>query len=289
MALGLEEISVTDNLLELGLDSLGIIRIVSEMAGAGMETRAEDFFVFPTIRQLAANARTQKRGLIHVFNPGPAERALLAIPYGGGSYGVFFPLATHLRLRENIPIVAVQSASVDPLALLAELKQLPYRNYSILTCCLGSTLGIEMSHLLTENGFNVTALFLAASAPPKAHRLYGRFINPWRFTGDDFINRYLQKLSERKFHLGKGELRQFRLDADYFFKYLAKKGRPAPCPVHALYGGADPMFFGVDVRRRWERYFGHEVADYVLVGTRHYFTQIYPDKTATYILSHLRS
>ncbi|MDR1960868.1 MAG: amino acid adenylation domain-containing protein, partial [Gracilibacteraceae bacterium] len=271
-ALGVPNIGVTDNLAEAGLDSLSILSIVTHLAGAGVEIRAEEFYLFPTIRTLAANAGMHKYGLAHVFHPTDSDTAVLAIPYGGGSYGAFFALAGEMFRKARMPLIAVQTASADPGALLAELRQKPYRRYIVYSCCIGSALAIEMSCLLEENKFEVLGLFPASSVPPLAVSLYGRFINPWNFVPDITINRYLQNLSEKYFVLGREETRQFRRDADYFFRYLASRRRSPACPIHVLRGEADPMLKDVDAARRWAKYFGREVNVCVFPGTKHYFT-----------------
>ncbi|MDR1603810.1 MAG: amino acid adenylation domain-containing protein [Gracilibacteraceae bacterium] len=281
-------IGVTDNLAEAGLDSLAILSIVTQLAGAGVEIRAEEFYLFPTIRTLAASAGTDTQGLVHVFHPTESDTAVLAIPYGGGSYGAFFALAGELFRQARIPLAAARTASTAPAALLAELQTKPYRRYIVYSCCVGSALAIETACLLEENGFEVAGLFLASSAPPLAVGLYGRFINPWDFAPDIVINRYLQNLSEKYFVLGKNEIRQFRRDAGYFFRYLASRRRAPACPIHALYGETDPMLKNVDTGRRWAEYFGRPVETCLFPATRHYFTQIHPEMTAECILGRVK-
>jgi surfactin synthase thioesterase subunit/aryl carrier-like protein len=280
-------LGVTDSLAEAGLDSLAILSIVTQLAGAGVEIRAEEFYLFPTIRTLAANAGTRGHSLIHVFHPAKSETAVFAIPYGGGGFGAFFALAGEMFRQARVPLVAAQTASADPAALLAELRALPYQRYIVYSCCVGSALAIEMARLLEKNGFEVGGLFLASTAPPLAVAAYGRFLNPWRFVPDIFINRYLQNLSEKYFVLSKQEIRQFRRDAGYFFRYLARRRRLPACPVHTLYGGADPMLKNVDPGRRWEKYFGRPVNSIFFPDTKHYFTQIHPEMTAESVLRHL--
>ncbi|MDR0435018.1 MAG: amino acid adenylation domain-containing protein [Gracilibacteraceae bacterium] len=285
--LGGRELGVTDSLAEAGLDSLAILSVVTQLAGAGIEIRAEEFYLFPTIRTLAANAGLRKQGLIHVFHPTENDTAVLAIPYGGGSYGAFFALAGEMFRQARIPLAAAQTASTSPAALLAELQQKPYRRYIVYSCCVGSALAIETARLMEENGFTILGLFLASSAPPLGIGFYGWFFNPWNYTPDFFINRYLQNLSEKYFMLTKNEIRQFRRDAGYFFRYLAGRRRPPACPVHALCGGSDPMLKNVDTGSRWEKYFGRPVNLIFFPDTKHYFTQIHPEMTASHILRSL--
>ncbi len=284
-----DRISVSESLLDSGLTSIDIIAIIAELETFGVELKVNDFYTWDNIRAVANNSIIGKRPLLHIFNSCECDSALLCIPYGGGSFGSFAPIANTLGKKTKLPIIAVQNAHVDAQQVTDALKQYNFKSYIVLGCCVGSALTINISQFLElERGISVKSVFLLSSIPPSGVSLYGSFFNPWKFSSQGIINTYLRGLSDKDFKLGANEIEQFRDDVGYFLKFLAANKHPKlMADINLIYGAQDPMIGKKDAAKAWSKYLGKKVKCKLIDNAKHYIVHTHTDEIADEIIKYL--
>jgi len=274
-------VSMEDTPSRCGLSSLDIVGVTIELENQGMRLQVNDFYTAPDFRKLAELMTEDAERPLLVRLAGHGEQAgsaaFVGVPYGGGSFGAWADLARTLPA----PFYAVQSAHVDPEALLRALETLPHERFVLMGSCVGSGLAIALARLLEEQG-RLAGLCILASAPPLAVGLYGRWFNPWLLRGPAATNRALQKLSEKELRVGQREIAQLRADAAWFLRFLAGNPHaPLRAPVQLIYGADDPALRRANAQRRWERFLGRQVLVSVLPGAKHDIVHTHPNEIAS--------
>jgi amino acid adenylation domain-containing protein len=208
--LGVDDIAVDDDFFTLGGDSFSAIRAIRAVdAGRPGDPalRVIDLFTHSTVRRLAAlldRRDPRPSGLLHHLSrphpSGPSVATLVCLPYGGGSAGVFQPLAGALAQR-GIDLLAVESPGHDPAdpdealipmadlvdRLAAEVTATISGPVALYGHCVGSAVATALARRLEADGRSVLGVVTAGSFPTA--RLPGR-LSAWvsRVFGDRWVS-----------------------------------------------------------------------------------------------------
>lgn len=292
--LGVPQVGIDDDFFDLGGDSFQSIR-VARLVGGGM--RVADLFTHPTVRRLAAalSAPQAAHGLVQLMRPaqGRAARALVCIPYGGGSAISFQPLARalpadHAVYAVNLPghEIGLSDDAPQPLHEVArrcvdELRAAISGPVAIYGHCAGSALAIEIARRLEQAGVAVETIYLGGAFPnPRLPGKIFEYLANDKLAGDRTFHTFFRTLGGFGDALDEEEIgrivRNLRHDSkgaeDYFTATLADPQRERlRAPVVCIVGDKDPLTEYYEERyREWEL-FSEQARLVVLPRAGHYF------------------
>jgi len=286
--LELKTIAPHDNLLSLGLDSLSIVEIVTDLEERGWRIRYEDFYYTPTIAQLVKMAATEngkdpdtaaaidrsqravstRQNGLRIWDEGsqlgetPHKKRhdlLLCIPYGGGEPEIFYELAR--SLKEDYDTIAgvdlqyflninIEQTAKELVALLDESGE--YTTIEILACCVGAALAMELARILEGKA---VLLILCESLPFRGFCRNGKIFTWWDILPDSAVQKALNwsRDGEDAGKLSARHLGRFRMDVKKAAAYLRKKPmHQLNIPVALVFGEKDPLTFGY--RRKYQKW-----------------------------------
>ena len=273
-------VSVTDNLFNIGLDSLSIMAVIADVAENGVSVEFSDFYKYKTVRDIAA-AQTEKTPAVRLKSAPHSRRAVLCFPYGGGNAESYTLFADGITDSDVFAVNYSYFAPGDTVWDIASFFRDYLCNYDeveVVGCCIGSGFAIETTRVLEASGKQVSALMLIASLP-----FAMPFIkNPWRLLGKRGINPVLSYLSRQKIKMQGEQMSQFLIDSDRFFAWSRKKcSIQTKASVHMIFGEGDRFTKGFRHKhRRWFCRVGHDVRISVCETSSHRFIEEIPVRKA---------
>lgn len=175
-ALNVRPIGLRDNFFDLGGNSLGAVRLFSEMRKMfGRSFPLSVLFQAPTVEKLADMIRQggwspQWTSLVPI-QPGGSKPPFFCVHGGGGNVLIYRELARHLG--EDYPFYGLQARGVDGSndylttteamaeSYLREMRELqPEGPYYIGGFCMGGQVAFEMAQRLVRDGQQVSLLFV---------------------------------------------------------------------------------------------------------------------------------
>ncbi|WP_066365098.1 non-ribosomal peptide synthetase/MFS transporter [Herbidospora mongoliensis] len=308
--LGLQRVGVLDDFFDLGGHSLLATRVVARLRKTLPEGSSPialmDLFQHPTVRALAAVARSGDDGprplLYRLTRQG--TKALVCLPYGGGSAVVYQPLADALPAEWELWSVAVPGHDLglaeesQPLEVVAQrcveeiLRiQAPITLYG--HCGVGGALTVEIARRLEAAGRPIDTVFLGGIFPfarPTKGVLgrWAKLARLERFRSDKGQLNWLTALgadlsdlddAQKAFVIG--NMRHDARAAEDYFTALMDSGAPKlRAPIVSVVGEYDPATDYYEERFLEWGFITEQTRLVVLDEAGHYFLKYRPDELA---------
>lgn len=273
------DITIDDNLLDFGMDSLTVLSFLAECETYGIYITRTFVYEMPYLKALAKESLktdSEKNGekeaqkpLVFLQKSG-SRRLLLFVPFAGGTPLSLFPLAAQLK-RDGIDIAAVNHAAFRGKSIQAMAKSVAaleclkgYEDVFVAGACVGSVAAIQIAELLSGK---LGGLLLCEALPNQR--------NIWDHVPDRVLIKILQKLRGRSFVVERGMLAQFREDV--------KKSTASLCCMKNLHFNGNIIFvFGkrdlltLDYEKRvikWHRWLKQPFRVYGIPKARHFLME----------------
>ncbi|WP_062348193.1 non-ribosomal peptide synthetase/MFS transporter [Herbidospora yilanensis] len=307
--LGLRQVGVLDDFFDLGGHSLLATRVVARLRRTLPEGSSPialmDLFQHPTVRALAAVARSASgpRPLLYRLT-GPGAKALVCVPYGGGSAVVYQPLADALPPEWELWSVAVPGHDLglpeesQPLEEVArrcveEILRIeaPVTLYG--HCGVGGALTVEIARRLEAAGRTVDTVYLGGIFPfarPTRGVLgrWARLARLERFRSDKGQLNWLTALgadlsdlddAQKAFVIG--NMRRDARAAEDYFTTLMDSGAPKlTAPIVSIVGEYDPATDYYEERYAEWGFIAERTRLVVIDEAGHYFLKYRADELA---------
>lgn len=263
------KIGPDDNLFEVGLDSLDMITLslIPELTGISVG----DFYANRTIRNILNLKKTAAP--LNLLKKTDGKKAVVCVPYAGGSYGAFEAIAE--RLEAEVYSVEISAFGGDKsykemAAVVAEgLKT--YESIDVIGYCTGSGLATHIVKALEENGQKVSQLMLFAMTLPPLMNLWGKHFSIWQAVPERMLLRMLNRAHGAEHFFTGDMLGRFRQDTNRFFANMPHRMTGLHAEVVCIYGKYDIFTKGYRrSHKKWERFFGKPV-EYVEVNAVNHF------------------
>ena len=300
--LGIDELSVTDNFFKMGGDSLSAIKMICRMPKS---VNVGKLYEYPVLEDFVRHFGEKGDGGILTLLAGEEDSAhsYILCPYGGGGAYSYFDFANALLTQEptccvyaaNLPghdfgagndeFISIHDAA--SLILKESAKRIKGR-ITVYSHCVGTALGVELTRLFELAGTNVDALFIGGILPPAHVAAYGWFFDPWMFTGDERLIKFLNSMGLPAEGLDPKEIqtmmKAFRHDVRayyrYFAQYVSRKYKKISAPVYTVLGQLDRLTNRRDGSRSWEVVSNTPAGVIKIAEARHYFTKTHADELA---------
>ncbi|MDW5322248.1 non-ribosomal peptide synthetase [Plantactinospora sp. KLBMP9567] len=316
--LGLPRVGVLDDFFDLGGHSLLGVQVVTRLRtvvpAGGAPVSVMDLFTHPTVAGLAelldtpADRRGPRR-LLHELTPavpaGQRVRALVCVPYGGGSAVVYQPLADALPAGHSLYSVSVPGHDLGltedslPLAevagrCVAEIQErIPGPLVLYGHCGLGSALTVEIARRLDAAGRDLEAVYIGAVFPfakptGKVLGRLGPLLRQDRLASYRHQVNWLKSMGVDVDELGPEQARRivqnmrhdFRAAEEYFTGLLDSGVPRLRAPVISVVGDRDPSTdYAQERYREWD-FLGADTALVVIDEAGHYFLKYRADELA---------
>ncbi|WP_051759227.1 non-ribosomal peptide synthetase [Herbidospora cretacea] len=307
--LGLRQVGVLDDFFDLGGHSLLATRVVAKLRRTLPEGSSPialmDLFQHLTVRALAAVARSASgpRPLLYRLT-GQGTRALVCVPYGGGSAVVYQPLADALPPEWELWSVAVpghdlglaeESQPLDEVArrCVEEILRIeaPITLYG--HCGVGGALTVEIARRLEAAGRVVDTVYLGGIFPfarPTKGLLgrWARLARLERFRSDKGQLNWLTALgadlsdlddAQKAFVIG--NMRHDARAAEDYFTTLMESGAPKlTAPIVSVVGEYDPATDYYEERYAEWGFIAERTRLVVIDEAGHYFLKYRADELA---------
>lgn len=302
--LGVPDLSIDDDLFELGCDSFKAIQ-AARLIGRGM--RVIEIYKAPTVRSLCSHLRTQqfrRPQTLHRLTAPEAQASLcvVAVPYGGGSAASYARLAKALPEHAALWSVALPGHdpgdSGDPLRpiddvvrdCLDQMTALSICPDVIYGHCAGAPVAIALAQRLESQGAAVGSVVLGAAlldADPETT------LGCLESRGDGELEAHIRGLGGLGGDLDRVPLTRMlaaaRHDLAESARFLLRSRDGAPnrlkAPVLCVFGEHDPATADfADRYRAWGR-FADDLRCTVIAGAGHYFAESHAESLADAIVA----
>lgn len=278
-----EDITLDANLFDLGMDSLTVLRFLTECEESGIALSYGAVYENPSIRKLAKPGN-EVQPLVFLQRES-AKKLILMVPFAGGTPLSCRKLAGYLRgagadfAAVNLPCFGSRSVREAVSQILEDGVVKEYQEICLIGCCVGSALAVGLA---AELGGRVKGLMLCESLPYQGAALFGKVYSVWDAVPDKRLAGILQALRGKRFEPGKELLACFRQDVRRSAEYLRKGRRITPgCRVVLVFGSEDPIT--AEYRRkyvRWRRWIAAPYKVYTISGAKHFLAEDRPETLA---------
>lgn len=279
-----EDVTLDANLFDMGMDSLTVLRFLTECEELGMEISYGAVYANPSIRKLAGLAETVQP-LVFLHREAAADRLILAVPFAGGTPLSFWKLAGRLE-KEGADFAAVNLPGLGAMGvreaaekILEENRVKEYREIFLLGACVGSGLALGLAEKL---GNRVKGLMLCESLPYLGNELFGKTHSLWDWIPDRGVWNILLMIRGKHFEAGERFFACFRQDVRRSGEYLRTAGRIEPeYRVVLVFGSEDKITAGYRRKYgRWRRWIAAPYKVYSIPGAKHFLTEDRPQALA---------
>lgn len=282
--LGRKDVTLDANLFDLGMDSLTVLRFVTECEELGMEVSYGAVYANPSIRKLAGLAETVQP-LVFLHRKTAADKLILAVPFAGGTPLSFWKLARCLKKEGadfaavNLPCFSGRGVREAVRQTLRDSEVMEYCEIYVISSCVGSAMAIEFAAAL---GDRVKGIMLCESLPYLGTELFGKVRSIWDYMPDGELLKILGRMRGKRLEAGKKLLTCFRQDVRRSAEYLREDRRIAPgYKVVLVFGSADRITAGYRRRYvRWRRWVAAPYKVYTVSGAKHFLAEDRPGALA---------
>lgn len=289
-----EDVTLDANLFDLGLDSLAVLRFITECEETGIALSYGAVYQNPSIRKLAKLGETvhpvvflhreKKPQQSGSAAPGCGEsggRLILMVPFAGGTPLSCRKLAVRLRgtgadfAAANLPCYGDKGVREAVEQALDGGWAEAYREIYVIGSCVGSALALEFAARL---GDRVKGLMLCESLPYLGTEAFGKVYSVWDYISDRRLVKILQALRGKRFEAGRELLACFRQDVRRSAEYLREGKRIAPgYRVALVFGSEDRITAGYRKRYiKWRRWLRTSYKVYTVPGAKHFLAEEHP-------------
>ena len=277
-----EDVTLDANLFDLGMDSLTVLRFLTECEEAGIALSYGAVYANPSIRRLAKlGGAAQPLVFLHRES---AERLILMVPFAGGTPLGCRRLAEHLQegadfAAVNLPCFGSMGVREAAEQILGSGETEGYREIYIIGSCVGSALALALA---AELGERLKGLMLCESLPYLGTELFGKVYSVWDYMPDESLLKILQALRGKRFEAGKQFLSCFRQDVCRSAGYFRERKRFMPgCRVVLVFGSEDRITAGYRRKyKKWRRWIAAPYKVYTISGAKHFLTEDRPEALA---------
>lgn len=275
-----------DNLLDLGMDSLDILRFQAECERYGIFLEYAGICAHPVIRQLAQQsmkvtaADAVGQEAVTFLRMEQKKVLFLMIPFAGGSPAAFWRMQDLLTGRADLAAVAPAvfgEKSIEEMA--GEIMQLEvlqkYQKIYLLGDCAGSALALELAGRMKEK---LERLILCEALPYEGISMGGSVFSIWDLLPDQAVRILLQKIRKKQFQVGDGFLESFRRDVRKSAVYIKKRKKICiQGKVTLIFGSEDPLTAGYRKKyKKWRTWLPVSYHVHNLGGKKHFLTEDAP-------------
>ena len=275
-----------DNLLDLGMDSLDILRFQAECERYGIFLEYAGICAHPVIRQLAQQsmkvtaADAVGQEAVTFLRMEQKKVLFLMIPFAGGSPAAFWRMQDLLTGRADLAAVAPTvfgEKSIEEMA--GEIMQLEvlqkYQKVYLLGDCAGSALALELAGRMKEK---LERLILCEALPYEGISMGGSVFSIWDLLPDQAVRILLQKIRKKQFQVGDGFLESFRRDVRKSAVYIKKRKKICiQGKVTLIFGSEDPLTAGYRKKyKKWRTWLPVSYHVHNLGGKKHFLTEDAP-------------
>lgn len=269
------DILLSTNLFDAGMDSIQVLEFVSECCDSGIDLDYERVYEHPCILSLARAVPVMGKGLIY-HTDNSEKRLIIMVPFAGGTPFSCWRLAGILS-SEDISMAAVnmlyyENSSVNETAdsIKDSLKSKTYTEIYIIGACVGSALAHRLATVL---GKAVKGIMFCESLPYTVGADSGRTM--WDSIPDTALAGILQIIRGKRFSADKSLLIHFRNDVRKSAVYLRDaKSIIFDGKIVMIYGSRDPVTAGYKYRYKiWKKWLKGSYKIYTLKGAKHFLTE----------------
>lgn len=300
------DISVGDNILDAGLDSLTAIQIIQQIRNQGYDCSYSLIYQCPTVRLLAEALQSchWRQGAVEYLGRHEGKKILICIPFGGGQSEIFGGLAKRLEKAEwDIGVVNMdyfQSQSFEQISeeIVTILKD--YEKITVFGYCVGSGLAVALERCMRANQKQISHMFLMSSLPDTHLHIGKKYFSLWDLMGDEQVAKCLTRLNPAldsdlqtdgtDFYQ---RIPEFRRDASRFFTYMdwekTRNITKSDVAVTLFFGTKDLLTFGYRWRyRKWRHFFAAPMEVVEFPGAGHYLLDTHFQQVCKRILETLK-
>lgn len=288
-------VGINLNFFSAGGNSIHVIEMLAHLPEE-FHLSAKDIYDHPTVKELAEFIETQTEKEYETVSrlvKGDDKQVIVCFPFAGSDDSTFIDLASALKNQlTSVSVYALRHANwtdVDFSKAVEDVSQIIDKAEAVVfySHCAGSAMALKLYQNLPENS-KIKRIVIGGNVPPKGVKLYGKWINPWKFMSDEKLLHTLQNVGmeidgmseEVKAKLAK----QFRIDTEYYFREMALFYGVISTPCTLIISNADRFTPHINkAQYAWQHYFSHPVDMVVIHGANHYFHTQRADEVANAI------
>lgn len=284
--LAVGNVTEKDNLLDLGMDSIDVLRFQAECECYGIFLEYAGIYAHPTIHRLAKQSTEWKlsegmeQEAVTFLRMEGKEVLFLMIPFAGGSPAAFWRMRNLLSGKTDLAAVnpaVFGEKSIEKMAdeILKREELQKYQKIYLLGDCVGSALAIELAGRMEKR---LEGLILCEALPYEGISVGGRIFSIWDFLPDQTVRILLQKIRGKQFQVGDGFLKSFRRDVRKSAVYLKKRKKVSvSAPVTLVFGMEDPLTSGYQKKyKKWRTWIPASYHICRIAGKKHFLTEDAP-------------
>lgn len=286
-----KQVSVTEDLLVLGLDSFMILDFVARLEEKKWKLSIQDIYEERTIRKIAEKKTSRRK--VWYYKQEKQKKLYLYLPYASGEPQSILPVYRRLEQNEvdmaGINMSFFKSQSIYQIADQLMKVLAGYDEVTLLGYCIGSALALELAKRFQEQGTRISQLILLAALPLDEFKVMKGKVLPWDLMNNKQMKIVLQKLMNRNVRLCDRQLNQFRLDVkkafDYFVQEKKEQKKLKNLSVQMVFIHNDPFTFRYKHRYKdWGNYISGKVQVHIFSGKSHYFIKQYKEEIVELIV-----
>lgn len=282
------KMSVGDNIIDAGLDSLAAIRVIQQIRTQGFDCSYSLIYQCPTVHLLAEALQTRslRRRAVEYLGRRERNRIMLCIPFGGGQSEIFGGLAKEMEnLSWDIGVVDMDYFEDQSLEQISEeIVQVlnGYEQIVLFGYCVGSGLAVALERCMRAKKKQVSHIFLMSSLPDTHLHIGKKYFSIWDLLKDEQVARCLTHLNPKMKSVSETggmdfykRVPEFRRDASRFFSYMdsekTNKETKSNTLVTLFFGKKDVLTAGYQWRyRNWNQFFSAPMEVVAFSGAGHY-------------------
>ena len=249
------DVGLNDNLLNFGLDSITIIKILSKLKNSNLTLG--DFYKTPTIRELA-NLSTSSVGIEYLKNEN-SENLVLFFPHAGGDPYSFQKISNLIVSSDVAAINMAYFNETDNFESYICNSVANYKQICLVGHCVGGIIAIKTA----ENMKNATNLIISGALPTNATK------SIWDFTPNFILRLFLNTINSQKSIYTNAILNQYRTDARRYFKYI-NSSQQISIPCSLIFGSNDLLTFFYNKKyKKWCKFLKSDLKVYEFKDAKH--------------------
>ena len=281
--LKISPVSINLDFFGAGGNSIYVIEMLAHLPEE-FHLSAKDIYDHPTVKALAEfiEIRTEKEyETVSRLVKGEDRQVIVCFPFAGSDDSTFIDLAS--ALENQLPTVTVYAlrhanwTEVDFSKAIEEVSQIIEKAESVVfySHCAGSAMALKLYQNLPDSS-KIKRIVIGANVPPKGVKLYGKWLNPWKFMSNKKMLNILQgvglELNGMSDEVKSKLAKQFRIDTECYFREMALLDGVISTPCTLIVSDADNFTPHINTAQHaWQHYFSHPIDMVVIHGANHYF------------------
>ncbi len=275
------EVGLYDNLFEIGMDSLNVIKITTKLQSIGYNVSSSDIYERPTLYNLMNLSR--KQDILYVKRD-DTRKLLIAIPYAGGKVeSMSALLGSNLDSDIVVPDLEIIGKRTGENVrdmykyiydLICERVERESQEVTVLGYCVGAAFAMGLYEYMQHMDIRVGNLVFCGALPVNSFNKQGEIVSIWDYVPDNVVNTSLkllgmgQKMSREKTELFKKEV---RMSAKLLKSRKKKVSVPRDKQLVLIYGCNDKLTLGWYKKyKNWSNYISGKIHVKCIKDCGHY-------------------